>query len=141
MNPYLHKVQYYETDQMGIVHHANYIHWFEEARVDMMDQMGFSYKRLEEEGIACPVLGISADYKAMVRFDDRIRITVTIEALTPSRLTVGYRIEDVPTGELRTTGESRHYFSSLSGRPISLKKHCPTLYDLLSAQMKMDGKA
>ena len=40
---YEHKTQYYETDQMGIIHHANYLHWFEEARVDMMDQMGMGY--------------------------------------------------------------------------------------------------
>ena len=44
------KVQYYETDMMGIVHHANYLHWMEEARIDFMDQMGFPYKRIEAEG-------------------------------------------------------------------------------------------
>ena len=40
---YEHKAQYYETDQMGIIHHANYLHWFEEARIDMMEQMGMGY--------------------------------------------------------------------------------------------------
>ena len=43
MKPYIHKVQYYETDMMGITHHANYIHWMEEARIDFMDQLGFPY--------------------------------------------------------------------------------------------------
>ena len=46
--PYEHKVQYYETDQMGIVHHSNYIRWFEEARVDFLDQVDMSYARMEE---------------------------------------------------------------------------------------------
>lgn len=41
--PYQHKVQYYETDQMGIVHHSNYIRWFEEARTDYMEKMGMGY--------------------------------------------------------------------------------------------------
>ena len=48
--PYEHKVHYYETDKMGVVHHSNYIRWMEEARVDMMEKSGFGYKRLEEEG-------------------------------------------------------------------------------------------
>ena len=59
---YIHKVQYYETDQMRVVHHSNYIRWFEEARVDLMEQMGMGYDRMEELGIASPVLGVEADY-------------------------------------------------------------------------------
>ena len=47
MKPYLHKVQYYETDMMGVAHHANYIHWMEEARIDFMDQLGFPYSEME----------------------------------------------------------------------------------------------
>ena len=43
---YDHKVQYYETDGMGIVHHSNYIRWFEEARVDLLEQLGFGYRDL-----------------------------------------------------------------------------------------------
>ena len=44
---YEHKTQYYETDQMGIIHHSNYIRWMEEARMDLMDQIGLSYKEME----------------------------------------------------------------------------------------------
>ena len=58
MKPYKHKVQYYETDQMGIVHHSNYIRWFEEARTDYMEQMGLGYDQMEEKGIlsrCCPL--------------------------------------------------------------------------------------
>lgn len=45
---YTHKAQYYETDQMGIVHHSNYIRWFEEARVDFFEKIGCSYKDIED---------------------------------------------------------------------------------------------
>ena len=55
---YDHKVQYYETDGMGIVHHSNYIRWFEEARVDLLEQLGFGYDRIEEAGYSGPVLEI-----------------------------------------------------------------------------------
>ena len=63
MVPYDHKVQYYETDGMGIVHHSNYIRWFEEARVDLLEQLGFGYDRIEEAGYSGPVLEVSCQYK------------------------------------------------------------------------------
>ena len=58
MEKYVHKVNYYETDKMGITHHSNYIRWMEEARIAFFDAIGFSYKKLEEQGIVSPVLGI-----------------------------------------------------------------------------------
>ncbi len=51
MKPYTRKVQYYETDMMGVAHHAHYLHWMEEARIDFMQQLGFPYKRMEAEGV------------------------------------------------------------------------------------------
>ena len=56
MEAYTHKVLYYETDQMGIVNHSNYIRWFEEARTDFMEQLGMGYAEMEKEGIVSPVL-------------------------------------------------------------------------------------
>ena len=53
--PFHRKVQYYETDMMGIAHHANYIHWMEEARIDFMDQIGFPYSKMEAMNIFSPV--------------------------------------------------------------------------------------
>lgn len=46
MKPYIHKVQYYETDKMGITHHSNYVRWMEEARIEFLDQIGWSYVRV-----------------------------------------------------------------------------------------------
>ena len=57
---YIRKVQYYETDMMGFTHHANYIHWMEEARIDFMDQIGFPYRRMEAEGVSF-ILNTEAD--------------------------------------------------------------------------------
>ena len=62
---YEHKVQYYETDQMKIVHHSNYIRWFEEARTAWMEEGGFGYAKMEEAGIISPVLEVDAKYKSM----------------------------------------------------------------------------
>ena len=134
ISPYIRKVQFYETDQMGIVHHSNYIRWFEEARVDFMEQMGFNYERSMAHGIHIAALGVSCDYKSMFRFGDFAVISAKITFLTPSRMTVSYEVADKATGELRTTGESKHcYVSSEKLRPVSLKKEIPELYDIFKA--------
>ena len=72
IRPYEHHAKYYETDQMGIIHHSNYIKWMEEARMDLMDQIGLSYKQMEEMEIISPVLSVSCEYHSMVHFDDTI---------------------------------------------------------------------
>ena len=72
---YLHRVQYYETDGMRIVHHANYIHWMEEARIAYMEEAGYGYDRMEADGIAIPVLGIDCQYKAIKGSLDLYNIT------------------------------------------------------------------
>ena len=73
---YQHKVQYYETDKMGITHHSNYIRWMEEARVDYMAQLGYPYDRLEREGIGSPVLEAHCNYKHSTTYPDVIKIAV-----------------------------------------------------------------
>ena len=72
IRPYEHHAKYYETDQMGIIHHSNYIKWMEEARMDLMDQIGLSYKQMEEMEIISPVLSVSCEYHSMVHFDDTV---------------------------------------------------------------------
>lgn len=62
--PHRHLVQYYETDQMGVVHHSNYIRWFEEARVFFMDQMGFGYDKMEKSGVSSPVIEARCAYRS-----------------------------------------------------------------------------
>ena len=128
MIPYEHKAQYYETDQMGIVHHSNYIRWFESARMDSMKQMGVSYKEMEEAGIISPVLTVSCEYKSMVHFDDEVMIDVEITSYNGVKLVLGYRITDKETGELRTLGSSSHCFLNQKGMPISLKKTAPEFH-------------
>ncbi len=63
--PYKHKAQYYATDTMKIVHHSNYIRWMEEARVDMLEQMGLGYDVMEQAGVLSPVVSVECEYKKM----------------------------------------------------------------------------
>lgn len=128
---YTHKAQYYETDQMGIIHHSNYIRWFEEARVGFLEAAGCPYSRLEEEGIQSPVLEVSCTYHSMVRFGDTADIAVSVESFNGIRLTLRYEIRDAATGELRTTGYSRHCFMEPGGKLLSLKRSRPEVYETL----------
>lgn len=126
-----HKAQYYETDQMGIVHHSNYIRWFEEARVDFLDAIGYSYKKLESEGIISPVIEINCKYKSMVHFGDEVIITPSIKEFNGVKLTISYEIKDACTGELRSFGTSSHCFLGKDGLPVKLKKNYPDFYERL----------
>ena len=78
MEMYIHKVQYYETDKMGITHHSNYIRWMEEARVDMLEKIDFGYDKLESEGIISPVVGVECEYKESTRFAENIEMIFSL---------------------------------------------------------------
>ena len=76
---YRHIVQYYETDKMGITHHSNYIRWMEEARIDFLSKIGWSYAKLEEEGIISPVIAVECKYMQSTTFGDTVDIEVTVK--------------------------------------------------------------
>ena len=127
IKPYIHHAKYYETDQMGIVHHSNYIRWMEEARMDVMSQFGISYRDIEEQGVISPVVSVSCQYKSMVHFDDTVQIQVKVVKYNGVRLDLEYEMTDSFTGELRTKGTSTHCFLDKEGRVISLKRDCPEI--------------
>ena len=123
---YYRKAQYHETDQMGIIHHYNYVKWMEEARIGYMNQMGFSYKRVEEMGIISPVVEISVAYKKQVSFDDEIQISVSIKKYNGISLEFNYQFFNITKNEICTTAYSRHCFLK-NGKLISVKKEVPEL--------------
>lgn len=127
IKPYLHKTQYYETDGMGIVHHSNYIRWFEEARVDLLEQLGLPYHTMEARGIQCPVLSVQCEYKTMTRFGESVQITASILSYTGVKIAIGYVITDLATGAVRCTGETRHCFLTAGGRPAILRRADPEM--------------
>ncbi|MDR1693041.1 MAG: acyl-CoA thioesterase [Oscillospiraceae bacterium] len=136
IRPYKRKTQYYETDQMGIIHHANALHWFEEARVDFMEQIGFGYRQATAAGLDFALLSAQCGYKSMAKFGETVVIELKITELTPARMTVSYTVSDEETGTLRMTGSTEHcYFSSVLNKPVSLKKTLPELYKLFEETM------
>ena len=134
LHPYLHKVQFYETDGMSIVHHGNYILWMEEARTDFMDQIGWSYHMAVDAGIDFAVTDVSCKYRSMTRFGETIAIHMAVESLSPAKMQLSYKMVNADTGELRAEGTSGHFFyDRAKARPVALKKALPDLWELLQS--------
>ena len=140
MKSYERNINYYETDQMAIVHHSNYIRYFEEARVSFMDQVGYSYERLESEEIMSPVISVSCKYLHPVRFGDRIRIDVRLTSVTKVKCSFRYDIYDAATGEIRARGTSDHGFISRDGRPVIIQREKPEFYNAFMEEFRSGQK-
>lgn len=127
MKPYIHKINYYETDKMGITHHSNYIRIMEEARIYFLDQLGWSFIKLEEEGIASPVMSLEANYKKSTTFPDEISVEISIDKLSAVKLIFAYTFR---VGEsVVFTGKSTHCFLDERGVPVILEKRYPKFYE------------
>lgn len=100
------RVNYSETDQMGVVYHANYLIWFDRARTELMRETGLSYKELEQQGVYLAVSQVNVRYRAAARYDDLVRIRCWVRELASRRVTFGYAVEREPTSELLATGET-----------------------------------
>lgn len=138
MKYYDRKINYYETDQMAIVHHSNYVRFFEEARVSFMEQVGYPYKRLEDEEILSPVLAVSCKFIKAVRFGDTIRIAVRLTSVSKVKCSFEYKITDAGTGELRAKGSSEHGFVRKDGKPAVLPKESPEFYRTFMDEFEAD---
>ena len=135
MEPYKRKAQYYETDMMGVVHHANYVHWMEEARIDFMDQIGFPYARMEAEGVISPVVDISVKYLKPCRFGDEIAVSVAVESLGGAKLALRYEMRGI-SGETVCIARSEHTFLDRNGRFVRLKREMPAFCEALESAME-----
>jgi acyl-CoA thioester hydrolase len=120
---YKRKINYYETDKMGVVHHSNYIRFMEEARCAWLESMDIPFPEFEANGITIPVLGVTCNYKHHVTYGDTILISLKIKEYTGVRLIISYKITEEKTGIEVLTGETSHCFTTLSLKPINLKKH------------------
>ncbi len=132
--PYVRKVQYYETDMMGVVHHANFIHWMEEARIRFMDRLGFPYTAMEENGIISPVRALSCDYKHTCTFGDEIRVFLSVKAFNSVVMTIGYEMKN-QNDEIVMTGTSDHMFLHRNGSFARMKREMPEFCEAIENEM------
>ena len=132
MEPYTRKVQYYETDRMGVMHHSNYIRWMEEARIDFMDRIGFPYVRMEAEGVVSPVRALSCEYRKTCTFGDTLSVSVTAESFDGLKLVLRYEMRN-ERGEKVFTARSEHAFLNREGRIVRMDREMPAFRAALEA--------
>lgn len=127
MEPYVWKAQYYETDQMGVVHHSNFIRWMESARIDYLDRAGLTYQAMEDGGFFGVTLSVSCEYRRPVRFGQTVEIECVLKEMDERFMTIGYTIRDAASKKDRAFGESKHCFVGIDGKMISLQDTNPEL--------------
>jgi acyl-CoA thioester hydrolase len=117
------RVRYAETDQMGVVYHSNYFIWFEIGRVELMRQLGFSYRDMERgEGLFIAVVDARCRYKAPARYDDEVIVRTHLKNVRESVVHFGYELVRVSDGELLAEGETTHIVTDIEMKKMLLPK-------------------
>jgi len=122
---------------MGVTHHANYIRWMEEARIDFMDQLGFSYKQMEADGVLAPVKSLQVNYLKPCTFGDEVEIAAEVKAFNGVVITIGYEMR--LRGELIFTGVSEHVFLDQSGKFVRMKRVMPAFCEAVERRISALG--
>ncbi len=124
-------VRYQETDQMGVVYHANYFVWFEVGRTGLIRRLGIPYSLMEQKNILLPVLDARCQYKMPAKYEDELTIRTRIASLSPVKMQFDYEIirgsEDLRLAE----GYTVHAFVNREMKPYNIKKYAPDIYELL----------
>lgn len=130
------RVRYAETDQMGIVYHANYPVWYEVARTDYIKLLGMTYTQMEEIGVMIPVVELSCRYMGTAKYDDELTVQVELINITRVRLEFEYTI--YKEGQLKPIhiGRTLHAMVDSTMKPINVQKKHPELYSLLSKALE-----
>lgn len=115
-------VRYQETDQMGVVYHANYLVWFEIGRTKFIEQLGFKYAELEKENVVSPVTDLQISYKRPARYGDKVYIETSLEHYDGLRTIYAYKIFN-EENKLLVEGNSTHVVVKKDKfRPVRLKQ-------------------
>ena len=136
MKRYIRKINYYETDQMKVVHHSNYFRYFEEARTFFMEELGYPYAKLEEEQLISPVVQISCRYKKPVLYGETVDVLIRLVKLSGVRCRFVYEVMDHETGELRAIGTSEHCFIDGNGKIVAMDRFRPAFYETFQREVE-----
>lgn len=118
------KVRYAETDQMGVVYHANYLVWFELGRAAVLDALNLDYVKMEKEGFVSPVLKVEASFLSPARYGEEVVIKTWVREYDGLRTTYAYEIS--ANGRVCVTGSSVHVCVRTDDfRPVSVRRSLP----------------
>lgn len=132
-------VRYAETDQMGVVYHANYLVWFEIGRTNLIKELGFNYAEMEKQGIVSPVLDVKVSYKKAMHYGETALIRTWVESYDGFRVVYGYEVLN-SKGELAVTGQTDHIcVKKDSFHPIRFKKYYPEWHEAYQKAKKQES--
>ena len=114
------RVRYAETDKMGVVYYANYFVWFEVARAELLRSLGWSYREMEHEGVALPVIEAQCAYHKPAKYDDELDVKAEGQMLSPVRMQFTYEVVRREDTALAASGKTVHAAVDVSGRPCRL---------------------
>lgn len=120
-------VRYGETDQMGVVHHSNYLRYFEVARLEWLSALGVSYASMEKEGLIMPVIDVKVTYKTPALFDDSLTIYIFLSELPRVKIIFSYEIKN-QKDEIVCNGETTLAFLNAKTRKLV---RCPEEFGAL----------
>ncbi|OKP98349.1 thioesterase family protein [Paenibacillus sp. P46E] len=157
------RVRYQETDQMGVVYHANYLSWFESGRTEMFRGLGFAYRTLENMGVLLPVTAADLQFKSPARYDDLVAVYARLTTFSALRVVYEYEIRrlaepetgepdssaltagpvylDELPGELLVTGSTSHVWLNMDWKPVRLDRILPELFYAITLALREEGGA
>ena len=121
------RVRYAETDKMGVVYYANYFVWFEVGRTDLLRDAGWSYREMESDEYALPVIEAHCTYRESAKYDDDIEVRTTGAMLSPIRVQFSYVVVRPADEATLATGMTVHATLDRSGRPCRLPERVRTV--------------
>jgi len=140
------RVRYQETDQMGVVYHANYLNWFETGRTELLRQLGFTYRDMENSGVLLPVTSADLQFKSPARYDDIVTVYARLTTFSALRVAFEYEIRrlteaDTTSEELLVTGSTSHVWLNRDWKPARLDRMLPELFQAITGALREEGGA
>jgi acyl-CoA thioester hydrolase len=130
------RVRYQETDQMGVVYHANYLNWFEITRTEWIRELGIPYSQMEEKGLLLPVTEVQLKYIQPARYDDLIEVHLRMIDSSHLRVIFQYEVFREQDKMLLITGTTRHVWVNRDWKPVRLDRVMPELHQLINDDLK-----
>lgn len=132
--------RYAETDQMGVVYHANYLTYFEVGRSEFFRFLGYSYRELEQKGVILPVIKAEVEYLQPALYDDELLIRTWMSSLKGARLELHYEVirETEGTVQVLARGKTAHAFVGKDLKPLKLRSANPEMWELLVKCMEVE---
>ncbi|WP_368041287.1 acyl-CoA thioesterase [Gordonibacter massiliensis (ex Traore et al. 2017)] len=138
-------IRYGETDMMGVVYHANYLLYFEDARTAFLEAVGYPYERIEQAGFMSPVTHMECDYGEPLRYGDTAVVRTRVVSARPTKTVYAYEVfregQDLDHDKPLATGRSTHCLvDAATFKPVSMKKTVPELYERYQEIVEPDGE-